>query len=197
MLSCGNRAGTWSGEEPEPKHQPFCRHSCCGMPQSMHLLVGMGCWRRSDLSGVSCADAMKVEGRQCLHPAWLTVFGNKTALSRRLLFYPCLVQWVSVLSLLTLGDYFRCRLLFRSHFKPCDLDFRRKPERPQHPSKMCAGLICMLVEQKERLFPSLHPCCWIRTAEMSPLGPLWMSAVNPLQDCPSCLPLRTYCHRAC
>lgn len=104
MLSCGNRAGTWSGEEPEPKHQPFCRHSCCGMPQSMHLLVGMGCWRHSALSGVSCADAMKVEGRQCLHPAWLTVFGNKTALSRRLLFYPCLVQWVSVLSLLTLGD---------------------------------------------------------------------------------------------
>lgn len=42
---------------------------------------------------------------------------------------------------------FRCRLLFRrSHFKPSDLEFRRKPERSQHPWKMHAGLICMLAE---------------------------------------------------
>lgn len=68
MLSCGNRAETWSGEEPEPKHQPFCRHSCVACPRACTCLFVWGAG--GVLPSAGCrAGAMKVEGRQCLHPA--------------------------------------------------------------------------------------------------------------------------------
>lgn len=124
------------------KNLPFCRFSSCSVPRSMFLLVsiwmpvvscpqpGSSAW----IIPMSRASTMEVEGQQCLHPSYLIEFANKAVVGERPHFPSVWHSSSSVLSHIPQPGFSSCRVLFRrSHFKPCDVAFRWKAERLQHP----------------------------------------------------------------
>lgn len=124
------------------KNLPFCRLSSCSVPRSMFLLVSIwmpvvSCPQPGSLAWIipmSRASTMEVEGQQCLHPSYLIEFANKAVVGERPHFPSVWHSSSSVLSSPTSHNQDSAAVgCFSEEATSCDLEFRWKAERLQHP----------------------------------------------------------------